>query len=538
MTHQLKTYRKASPFTGEAAPNTGRSWFKATELAAIYGIPAPTTAPKVVGVISFGGGLYGSVDANGVLTNGDCQAYWTSCGIPTGSHPTVVVVPIGGATNNPTATDGSTDENTLDVETIGGCCPTSHLTIILYIAPNTLASFVTVINYALNTPVTVKGVAVTPTTLSISWGAPEIYYTNLATIDAVLATAVSRGINVTVATGDNGSNDGVGGAGNYCDFPSSSPNVIACGGTNLVCPNYVYDGQTVERAWSSTGGGVSRTFAKPSYQSALAGSYRKTPDISSVADPATPVQFYVNGNYVYYGGTSVSAPTIAGFFAACDAAVYANPRFYPNPSVFHDITQGSNGGYSASTGYDDCTGLGTLKGALAAATLAVSIPVTGVTVSPTGATLSPSQTQQITATVAPTNAANKAVTWSSSNTAVATVNSTGLVTAVAVGSATITVTTSDGSKTATAAITVRIPVTGVTLNSSSISIRKNDTSQLRATVAPSNATNKAVTWSSSNNVTATVNSSGLVTGRSSGTVTIRVTTADGSKTATCSVRVS
>jgi uncharacterized protein YjdB len=87
-------------------------------------------------------------------------------------------------------------------------------------------------------------------------------------------------------------------------------------------------------------------------------------------------------------------------------------------------------------------------------TSATNVAVTGVTVSPTSTTLNVGATQQLTATVQPSNATNKNVTWSSSNTAIATVNSSGLVTAVAAGSTTITVTTVDGNKTATSAITV------------------------------------------------------------------------------------
>jgi len=83
-----------------------------------------------------------------------------------------------------------------------------------------------------------------------------------------------------------------------------------------------------------------------------------------------------------------------------------------------------------------------------------SVAVTGVTVSPTTATIAVSGTQQLTATIAPTNATNKNVTWTTSNTAIATVSSSGLVTGIASGSAAITVTTADQAKTATCAITV------------------------------------------------------------------------------------
>ena len=77
----------------------GESYFTADQLSTIYNFPTPSAGPYVIGVVSFGGGLYGSVDAEGVLTGGDVQAYWTGLGIPAGNHPKVVVVPINGATN-------------------------------------------------------------------------------------------------------------------------------------------------------------------------------------------------------------------------------------------------------------------------------------------------------------------------------------------------------------------------------------------------------------------------------------------------------
>ena len=90
---------------------------------------------------------------------------------------------------------------------------------------------------------------------------------------------------------------------------------------------------------------------------------------------------------------------------------------------------------------------------------ASNVPVTGVSVSPTTATIETGSTQQLTATVAPSTATNQNVTWSSSNTSVATVSSTGLVTGVSTGSATITATTADGGYTATCTVTVTVAVT-------------------------------------------------------------------------------
>ncbi|GHV09761.1 hypothetical protein FACS1894162_1090 [Bacteroidia bacterium] len=176
----------------------------------------------------------------------------------------------------------------------------------------------------------------------------------------------------------------------------------------------------------------------------------------------------------------------------------------------------------------------------ATCTVTVTIPVTGVSLNKTATTIvGINSTETLTATVAPSNATNKAVTWSSSNTSIATVSTAGVVTAKAAGTATITAKTTDGNKTATCAVTVTIPVTGVTLNKSTTTIIGiNSTETLTATVAPSNATNKAVTWSSSNTAVATVNSTtGVVTAVAGGTATITAKTTDGNKTTTCAVTV-
>lgn len=169
-----------------------------------------------------------------------------------------------------------------------------------------------------------------------------------------------------------------------------------------------------------------------------------------------------------------------------------------------------------------------------------AVPVTGVTVAPTTASKQVGQTQQLTADVAPANASNKKVNWTTSDATKATVSATGLVTAVAVGSATITATTEDGTKTATSAITVTaasVAVTGVTVAPTTSSKAVGETQQLTPTIAPSNATNKAVTYTSATPAVATVNSAGLVTAVSAGTAVITVKTTDGDKTATHTITV-
>jgi uncharacterized protein YjdB len=168
--------------------------------------------------------------------------------------------------------------------------------------------------------------------------------------------------------------------------------------------------------------------------------------------------------------------------------------------------------------------------------IANGIPVTGVTLDKTSYEMTVGDEFTLSATVTPDNATNKNVSWSSSNSSVATVDN-GKVTAVKVGTATITVKTEDGGKTATCEIIVKsIPVEGVTLDKTSIEITEGEEIRLTATVTPDNATNKNVSWSSSNSSVATVDN-GKVTAVKAGTATITVRTEDGGKTASCEVTV-
>ena len=164
----------------------------------------------------------------------------------------------------------------------------------------------------------------------------------------------------------------------------------------------------------------------------------------------------------------------------------------------------------------------------------VKIDPTGVTLDKTSADLSLNETVKLTATVAPSDATNKNVVWTSSDASVATVSG-GTVTAKGEGTATITATTSNGLK-ATATVTVKVvDVTGVTLNKTEATLDLGETVKLTATVAPSNASYKDVTWTSSNESVATV-SDGTVTAKDEGTTTITAATSNG-KTATATVTV-
>ena len=162
----------------------------------------------------------------------------------------------------------------------------------------------------------------------------------------------------------------------------------------------------------------------------------------------------------------------------------------------------------------------------------------GVTLDKTTLNLTEGETATLSATVSPENTTDKTVTWTSSDATVASVNTGGVVTGLKAGTATITVSTING-LTATCDVTVKaatVEASGLTLNLEETELVNGKTVQLQATVIPGNATDKNVTWTSSDATVASVNASGLVTALKSGKATITASTANGLK-ATCEVTV-
>ncbi len=165
--------------------------------------------------------------------------------------------------------------------------------------------------------------------------------------------------------------------------------------------------------------------------------------------------------------------------------------------------------------------------------------VSGLTISESTLTLNSGSKAQLTVTATPPDALNPSVTWSSSDESVATVDDTGLVTAVAGGTCTITAAAVDGSgKTATCQVTVVQLVTGITLSETSLRLESDGYKKLTATIEPSNASNKEVTWTSSDENVAEVTKTGGVAAIGEGQCTITCAATDGSGVfATCSVIV-
>ena len=167
--------------------------------------------------------------------------------------------------------------------------------------------------------------------------------------------------------------------------------------------------------------------------------------------------------------------------------------------------------------------------------------VTGITLSQHELTLVKGATATLTATVIPADAPNKNFSWKSDNEAIAKV-ANGVVTAVSKGETIIRVTTEEGNKTDECKVIVKeesdpVAVTGVKLAFTALTQKIGTSFTLVATIEPANATNKTVTWSSSNSTVASVTNMGVVQAKAAGTADITVTTADGGHTATCSFTV-
>jgi kumamolisin len=338
--------------------------FTPPQVAAAYDFPAGTTGVgQTVGLIELGGGY----------ATADLTAYFAQLNVP---MPKVVTVSVDGAANAPTGDPNGADaEVMLDIEVVGSIAPGA--TIVVYFAPNTDQGFLDAITTA------VHDTANHPNIVSISWGGPEADWTGQATtnFDAAFAAAATLGVTVTAAAGDNGSSDGLSDGLAHVDFPSSSPNVLACGGTTLHASGAKITSETVWNDGSSggaTGGGVSDVFPLPSWQakagvppSANAGGHvgRGVPDVAGDADPETGYSTRVDGQAGVIGGTSAVAPLWAALLARINAQLgkpvgFVNAHLYAaSAPPFHDIVSGNNGAYAAKAGWDACTGLGTPDGA-------------------------------------------------------------------------------------------------------------------------------------------------------------------------------
>lgn len=371
----LATAEPTASETDSLGPNqtqTAPIAYTPTQVAQLYNFPSHVNcSDECVAIIELGGGYNQS----------NLDAYFASLGVPT---PSISSVSVDGASNQPTGSvNGPDGEVDLDIEVVGAVAP--GVRIVVYFAPNTDAGFVKAITTAAH-DATHK-----PSVISISWGGPESSWTSqsISAMNSAIQNATALGVTVCVAAGDNGSADGVNDGQFHVDFPASCPYALACGGTRLIG-----SGATIrsESVWNdgvnggATGGGVSAVFALPTWQQNAhvppsanpgGGTGRGVPDVAGDADPATGYQVLVDGNQLAIGGTSAVAPLWSGLVAIANHTLghdmgFLNPVLYNLSSqtkAFHDITSGNNdingsgNVYSAGTGWDPCTGLGSPDGA-------------------------------------------------------------------------------------------------------------------------------------------------------------------------------
>jgi len=300
----------------EGAPLPGTNCINLLTLRDYYKIPYPPTtplaSPPVIGIVSFGGGVYGQP-----VSSGKYSGFWRCTDISgsNGAPIQILVVPINGAINAPNADDGgATLENTVDIATVSNFYGMVNLgngapvytppVIILYIAPSDdISEMYKAFYTVLNNPVVCNGHSYIPSVVCCSWGAPEVSWTQkvpfpiggeildtdpnpmgiaeMNEINDLFADATKRGINICVASGDiplprntiprNQSQSDIDNP--VIMFPASSPYVTCVGGSSVFFPNGPYQNFTTagEFAWVRSNGGVSTAFPIPDYQSTQPG---------------------------------------------------------------------------------------------------------------------------------------------------------------------------------------------------------------------------------------------------------------------------
>ncbi len=369
----FRTHRPA--ITSHALTTQPAGTFTPVQVAKLYDFPAGVDGTgQCIAIIELGGGFKAR----------DIKTYFKNT--LNMAAPKVVAISVDQGHNKPTGDPNGPDgEVMLDIEVAGAVAPKSTLAV--YFAPNTDQGFYNAIAAA------VHDMRYNPSVISISWGGSESTWSqqSLAAYNTLLEDAATLGLTVCVASGDNGSTDGVTDGLQHVDFPASSPYALACGGTKLTAANGKYGSEVVWNEMANKegagGGGVSDFFAKPAYQASAnipasvnPGNFvgRGVPDVSGDADPQSGYDVYVDGQASVIGGTSAVAPLWAGL-AACinqllgkragslTSLVYS--QVGPVAGTFHDITTGNNGKFSAGPGWDACTGLGSPIGSAIASAL-------------------------------------------------------------------------------------------------------------------------------------------------------------------------
>lgn len=336
----------------------------------------------------------------GIITEGsmtqtisDLHQFESVHGLPT-INPTVVNV--GGSSTDTTGT-AEWDVDSQDIQAMAG----GQVAQMVFYTARTLgdSNITKAIDKAYSSDTT--------SVINISLGVCESYAQadgSMAADDQIFQMAIAQGQTFAVASGDSGSEECGSPTGTAvgASYPASSPYVIAVGGTTLYTDSSGdYGGET---AWSDGGGSPSLIEPQPSWQiGVVPGSYRGVPDIAFDANPNSGTIVIVNGKSSQWGGTSLAAPLFVGAWARIQTANNAKLGFpatwiYSHGAqgtvAFHDITSGSNGGYSATTGWDYTTGFGSFDVAATA-----QLTESSVTVSVSPSMIVPGDSVTLTATV-------------------------------------------------------------------------------------------------------------------------------------------
>jgi len=339
------------------------------ELARVYSYPALPGGGSGMNLVA------GMIELGGVVRPADVAAAFARIGLPA---PDILEVNVDGAVpiSDP---EGADVEVALDYQVLGAmvmqAAPQSHLTIVIYNAPNNERGFIDAVATAATDTVHA------PAAVSISWGSPENNWTPQAmrAMDGAFSVGCARGVVFSAAAGDWGSTNAEQDGRQHAEHPASSPHVWACGGTTLLASR----GRPVsETVWNelaagqgAAGSGVSAAFGVPRYQ-ALNGITprsaddgrpgRGLPDGSGNADPVTGWNVVSSGRLRSTGGTSAVAPMYTALWTLI-AALNGRPVGQPHPALyaaggrcFADITEGDTGGpYAARRGWDAASGWGT-----------------------------------------------------------------------------------------------------------------------------------------------------------------------------------
>jgi subtilase family serine protease len=315
------------------------SGFGPADLRSAYNIPVSSSTRTIAIVDAYG---YPAAER-------DLAVYRAQYGLPpcTTANGCFKKTSQNGSPILPVYNIGWAQETALDLDMASAACPTCKI-LLVEANTNSFLNLATATQFAANQPNVVA--------VSNSYGAPEGAYI------AQYASAYSKaGVAIVASTGD---------AGYGVDFPAVLPTVIAVGGTNLKRASNARGWS--ETAWAGAGSGCSSIVGRQAFQDDTC-QRRSEADVSAVADPNTGVAVYGPSSgskaaWLVFGGTSVSAPLIAGIFGNKGVGANDATGFWKGRAFLNDVTSGSNGSCggsylcTAGVGYDGPTGNGTPNG--------------------------------------------------------------------------------------------------------------------------------------------------------------------------------